>query len=171
VTITAEPVGIDPHLLLGLLRRHATTVTVVTVPGVAGQAPAGFTATSFTSVSLRPQLVSFCLDRDSSSWPAVRQARHVAIHLLAAGQQRLAKTFATSAIDRFADLSTWEPGPYGMPLLHGVLATLVCEVHARVDAGDDAILLGKPVSARHGEGDPLLYHMGGFRRLDPGTGA
>ncbi|WP_444951168.1 flavin reductase family protein [Micromonospora ureilytica] len=28
----------------------------------------GFTATSFTSVSLRPPLVSFCLARSSSSW-------------------------------------------------------------------------------------------------------
>ncbi|NUR69917.1 MAG: flavin reductase family protein [Hamadaea sp.] len=171
MTITAEPVGLDPHRLRELLRRQAATVTVVTAPGVAGGPPAGFTATSFTSVSLRPQLVSFCLDRDSTSWPAVEQARHVAVHLLAAGQQHLARTFATSGIDRFADPSAWTPGPYGMPLLHGVLATLVCEVQARVPAGDHAIVLGTPIHARHRDGEPLVYHNGGYRRLDPGTDA
>ncbi|MEV6964040.1 flavin reductase family protein [Hamadaea sp. NPDC051192] len=165
---TPEPpeLGIDPHRLLGLLRRHATTVTVVTAPGGAGLPPAGFTATSFTSVSLRPQLVSFCLDRDSTSWPAVERARHVAIHILAAGQQHLARTFATKGIDRFADDTIWTPGAYGMPLLRGVLATLVCEVAARVPAGDHAIVLGRPVLAQHGDGEPLLYHDGGYRRLD-----
>lgn len=166
--LAVHPLGIDPHDLRGLLRRHATTVTVVTAPGGDGLPPVGFTVTSFTSVSLRPQLVSFCLDRASTSWPAVEQARHVAVHLLAAGQHTLARTFATSGIDRFADRSTWTPGPYGMPLLHGVLATLVCEVQARVPAGDHAIVLGTPVHARHGDGEPLLYHMGGYRRLDAG---
>ncbi|MBV1855552.1 flavin reductase family protein [Catellatospora tritici] len=165
MTVTA-PYGIDPHLLLGTLRRHATTVTVVTLSGGSGLPPVGFTATSFTSVSLRPQLVSFCLDRESTSWPAVQQARHVAVHLLAAGQHDLARNFATKGIDRFADQTTWTPGPYGMPLLHGVLATLVCEVDARVPAGDHAIVLGRPVHAEHRDAEPLLYHMGGYRRLD-----
>ncbi|GHJ43640.1 flavin-dependent reductase [Catellatospora sp. TT07R-123] len=165
MTVTA-PYGIDPHLLLGALRRHATTVTVVTAPGGPGLPPAGFTATSFTSVSLRPQLVSFCLDRDSTSWPAVQQARHVAVHLLAADQQELARTFATKNVDRFADLGAWTPGPYGMPLLHGVMATLVCEVDARVPAGDHVIVLGRPVHAEHRDAEPLLYHQGAYRLLD-----
>ncbi|GAA2373341.1 flavin-dependent reductase [Catellatospora methionotrophica] len=157
--------GVELHRYLGLLRRHATTVTVVTAPGQAGDPPVGFTATSFTSVSLRPQLVSFCLDRDSSSWPTVAQARHVAIHLLAEGQQEVARTFATRGVDRFADTTRWRHGPYGMPLLHGVLAVLVCEVVQRVPAGDHAIVLGRPVSAEHHPGDPLLHHMGGYTHL------
>lgn len=157
--------GVELHRYLGLLRQHATTVTVVTAPGHAGGPPVGFTATSFTSVSLRPQLVSFCLDRDSTSWPAVARTRHVAIHLLAAGQDELARLFATRGVDCFADTTLWRQGPYGTPLLHGTLATMVCEVVERVPAGDHAIVLGRPVSAEHRPGEPLLYHQGGYVRL------
>ncbi|MEU8002197.1 flavin reductase family protein [Catellatospora sp. NPDC049111] len=157
--------GVELHRYLGLLRRHATTVAVVTAPGQHGGPPVGFTATSFTSVSLRPQLVSFCLDRDSSSWPTVAQARHVAIHLLADGQEELARTFAARGVDRFADASLWRHGPYGTPLLHGVLALLICEVVQRIPAGDHAIVLGRPVSAEHRPGEPLLHHMGGYTAL------
>ncbi|WP_155370265.1 flavin reductase family protein [Catellatospora vulcania] len=157
--------GIELHRYLGLLRRHATTVTVVTAPGRPGGPPVGFTATSFTSVSLRPQLVSFCLDRDSTSWPTVSQARHVAIHLLAEGQQDVARTFAARGVDRFADTTLWRQGPYGTPLLQGVLAVLICEVVERIPVGDHAIVLGRPVSAEHHPGEPLLYHMGGYAQL------
>lgn len=171
MTLTQEPstglvpAGIDPYQFLGLLQRQAATVTVVTSPAADGLPPAGFTATSFTSVSLRPQLVSFCLDTDSTSWPSIRRAPHVAIHLLRAGQRDLARTFAAKGVDRFADTSLWRPGAYGLPLLKGVLATLICEVVDRVPAGDHAIVLGQPVSSRHEDGDPLLYQMGGYQRL------
>ncbi|MEV4410356.1 flavin reductase family protein [Catellatospora sp. NPDC049609] len=157
--------GIELHRYLGLLRHHATTVTVVTVPGPAGGGPVGFTATSFTSVSLRPQLVSFALDRDSTSWPAVSRARHAAIHLLAADQEQLARTFATRGVDRFADLATWRLGPYGVPLLHGTLATLTCEIVERIPVGDHAVVIGRPVRAEERAGEPLLYHQGDYTQL------
>jgi flavin reductase (DIM6/NTAB) family NADH-FMN oxidoreductase RutF len=145
-----------------LLRRHAATVTVVTTDF--GGAPVGFTATSFTSVSLRPPLVSFCHDRGSSSWPAVAAAGHVAVHLLGAAQADLARTFAGHGIDRFAG-TPWRPGPYGMPLLDGALAWLVGRVAGRISAGDHTIVLAEPVAAEFAEGTPLLYHNGRYDRL------
>jgi flavin reductase (DIM6/NTAB) family NADH-FMN oxidoreductase RutF len=168
MTIIAESTGytgIESHDFLALLRRQASTVTVVTASASTGGPAAGFTATSFTSVSLRPQLVSFCVNQASSSWPTVRQTAHVGIHLLAAGQHELARTFAARGIDRFADLSTWRPGPYGVPQLNGVLATLICAVVDRVLVGDHAIVIGRPVSAQHRDGAPLLYHGGGYTEL------
>src|SRR5690348_15107144 len=72
-----------------LLRRQVKTVTVVTAAGDGG--PVGFTATSFTSVSLRPPVVSFCVHRESSSWPAMAAAGYVAVHFLGAGQAELAR--------------------------------------------------------------------------------
>jgi flavin reductase (DIM6/NTAB) family NADH-FMN oxidoreductase RutF len=158
------PTGVDPHLFRSLLRRHATGVTIVTAPG---SPPVGFTATSFTSVSLHPQLVSFCLDRDSLSWPAVAKAGHVAIHVLADHQEPLARTFATRGIDRFADTSLWRPGPYGLRLLDGVLACLVCRVVDRMVAGDHVIVLSQPVAGHHlDSGEPLLYHMGAYAAVE-----
>ncbi|GAA2395476.1 flavin reductase family protein [Dactylosporangium salmoneum] len=150
---------IEPDLFRALLRRHAAGVVVITAPGAR---PAGFTATSFTSVSLDPPLVSFCLDRRSSSWPALESATHVGVHVLTEQQEELARRFATSGIDRFAAPLRWQPGPYGVPVLGGALAVLVCRVAERVHAGDHAIVLGEPVHGEHSEGAPLLYHNGRY---------
>jgi flavin reductase (DIM6/NTAB) family NADH-FMN oxidoreductase RutF len=156
---------VDTDLFRTLLRHQASTVTVVTAPGTP---PAGFTATSFTSVSLEPPLVSFCLDRSSSSWPTVARADHVAVHLLAQHQQGLAQTFATSGIDRFAAPTTWRPGPHGVPVLDGTLAWLVCRVADRVAAGDHVVVLAEPLLAQHGDAAaPLLYHQGRYACLAP----
>jgi flavin reductase (DIM6/NTAB) family NADH-FMN oxidoreductase RutF len=156
---------VDADLFRALLRHQASTVTVVTAPGTP---PAGFTATSFTSVSLQPPLVSFCLDRGSSSWPAVARAEHVAVHLLAQRQHDLARTFATSGIDRFAAPTVWRAGPHGVPVLDGTLAWLICRVVDRVTAGDHVVVLAEPLLAQHGDKDsPLLYHQGRYACLAP----
>jgi len=161
--MTSRPV--DADLFRSLLRHQASTVTVVTAPGTP---PSGFTATSFTSVSLEPPLVSFCLDRSSSSWPAVAVAEHVAVHLLAQHQQDLARTFATSGIDRFAAPTAWRVGPHGVPVLDGTLAWLVCRVADRVAAGDHVVVLAEPLLAQHGDEDaPLIYHQGRYACLAP----
>jgi flavin reductase (DIM6/NTAB) family NADH-FMN oxidoreductase RutF len=154
---------VDADVLRSLLRHQASTVTVVTAPGTP---PAGFTATSFTSVSLQPPLVSFCLGRTASSWPTVAVADHVAVHLLAHRQQDLARTFATSGIDRFAAPTVWRVGPHGVPILDGTLAWLVCRIVDRVTAGDHSVVLAEPELAQHGDDDlPLLYHQGRFASL------
>jgi flavin reductase (DIM6/NTAB) family NADH-FMN oxidoreductase RutF len=167
MTVIAEPVTpVDPDTFRALLRRQAASVAVVTA---AGEPPVGFTATSFTSVSLRPPLVSFCLARSSSSWPTVARAAHVAVHLLGADQGEVARTFATSGIDRFAVHAGWRYGPYGVPLLDEPVAWLLCRVTERVLAGDHAIVLAEPLTGRHTEGSPLLYHMGRYAALPPAT--
>jgi flavin reductase (DIM6/NTAB) family NADH-FMN oxidoreductase RutF len=162
--------AIQPDLFRALLRRHAAGVVVITAPGVP---PAGFTATSFTSVSLEPPLVSFCLDRNASSWPAVRAAGYVAVHVLTERQEELARTFATSGIDRFAGPTRWRSGPRGVPVLDDALAVIVCRVADRVHAGDHAIVLAEPVDGEHRDGDhaPLLYHMGRYLNLRSSMGA
>ena len=161
--MTAFPV--DTDLFRALLRHQASTVTVVTAPGTP---PAGFTATSFTSVSLEPPLVSFCLGRTSSSWPTVARADHVAVHLLSQRQQGLARRFATSGVDRFAAPTVWQVGPHGVPVLDGTLAWLVCRIVDRVAAGDHAVVLAEPLLAQYANAEsPLLYHQGRYTCLAP----
>ncbi|MDG6104277.1 flavin reductase family protein [Dactylosporangium aurantiacum] len=161
--------AIDSGLFRRVLRRHAAAVVVVTAPG---DPPTGFTATSFTSVSLDPPLVSFCVARAASVWPAVRGAGLVAVHVLTAGQEPVARTFAASGIDRFAEHAaaggTWSPGPDGVPILDGVLAVLICEVVNHVEAGDHVIVVASPVHAAHhadSTATPLVYHDGTYTAL------
>lgn len=82
-----------------LFRRQAATVAVITAQGTR---PVGLAATSLTSVSAEPPLLSFGVGTGSSSWPALSAARHDGVHLLGEHQRGLATTFATSGIDRFS---------------------------------------------------------------------
>ncbi|MBV2352864.1 flavin reductase family protein [Streptomyces sp. J2-1] len=153
-----------PDLLRSTFRRHAAGVAVVTASGAAG--PAGFTATSLTSVSAEPPLVSFGIGTGASSWPAVSGAEHVGVHILGEHQSDLAATFARSGADRFGRPTAWREGPHGVPVLDGVLAWLVCRVVARVPAGDHRIVLAEVVVGdANGAGQPLLYHQGRFNGL------
>ncbi|GGM18239.1 MULTISPECIES: flavin reductase family protein [Micromonospora] len=167
MTAPAEPIEpVGPETFRSLLRQQAASVAVVTA---AGAPPVGFTATSFTSVSLQPPLVSFCLARSSSSWPAVAGAAHVAVHLLGEDQRDIARTFATSGIDRFTASPGWRNGPYGVPLLPGPIAWLLCRVTQRVPAGDHVIVLAEPLTGQQTGGAPLLYHRGRYTGLRPPT--
>ncbi len=165
VTPLRPDAPVEPGLFRALLRRHAAAVVVVTAPG---EPPAGFTATSFTSVSIDPPLVSFCLASTASTWPAVARADTVAVHVLARGQESVARIFATSGIDRFAAHGAWRAGPDGVPLLDGVLATIVCRVTQRVAAGDHTIVLAAPELGEHHADatvTPLVYHDGTYAHL------
>ncbi|MFE0800308.1 flavin reductase family protein [Streptomyces sp. NPDC058812] len=160
----AAPRLATADLLRSAFRRHAAGVAVITARGDAG--PVGFTATSLTSVSAEPPMLSFGIGTGSSSWPAVSEAEYVGVHLLGDHQEDLAATFARSGADRFAAPTAWREGPEGVPVLDGVLAWLVCRVAGRVPAGDHRIvlaevLLGDPTGA----GSPLLYHQGRYNGL------
>ncbi|MGP4001096.1 flavin reductase family protein [Streptomyces sp. 8N706] len=153
-------------LLRSAFRRHAAGVAVITA---FGSRPVGFTATSLTSVAAEPPLLSFGIGTGSSSWPVIADAEHVGVHILGENQRELAATFARSGADRFAAPTRWQPGPHGVPVLDGVLASLVCRVAARIPAGDHRVVIGEVVSGTVpedlGTGRPLLYHHGGFNAL------
>ncbi|MGX1268175.1 flavin reductase family protein [Streptomyces phaeoluteigriseus] len=154
----------SPDLLRSVFRRHAAGVAVITAPGETG--PVGFTATSLTSVSAEPPMLSFGIGTGASSWPAVSAAGHVGVHILGDHQRELAATFARSGADRFGAPTSWREGPERVPVLDDVLAWLVCRVVARVPAGDHRIVLAEVVLGDPaGAGRPLLYHQGSFTAL------
>ncbi|OON71776.1 flavin reductase family protein [Streptomyces tsukubensis] len=152
----------DAGLLRSVFRQHAAGVAVITAMGTR---PVGFTATSLSSVSAEPPVISFGVGTGSSSWPVLARAVHVGVHILGEDQRELAATFARSGADRFAEPTRWRPGPGGVPVLDGVTAWLVCRVMARVPAGDHRIVLAEAVEGDAGEGRPLLYHQGRFNVL------
>ncbi|WP_281154188.1 flavin reductase family protein [Streptomyces sp. HYC2] len=154
----------SPQLLRAVFRRHAAGVAVITARGDAG--PVGFTATSLTSVSAEPPLLSFGVGTGGSSWPAIAATDHVGVHILGEHQEELAATFARSGADRFGAPTAWREGPEGVPVLDGVLAWMVCRVVTRVPAGDHRIVLAEVVLGDPtGAGRPLLYHQGRFSAL------
>jgi flavin reductase (DIM6/NTAB) family NADH-FMN oxidoreductase RutF len=167
MTATPElgtPRTASPDLLRSAFRRHAAGVAVITARGASG--PGGFTATSLTSVSAEPPMVSFGIGTGASSWPAIAGTDHVGVHILGEHQSDLAATFARSGADRFGAPTAWREGPEGVPVLDDVLAWLVCRIVGRVPAGDHRIVLAEVVLGDpSGAGRPLLYHQGRFNGL------
>lgn len=154
----------SPGLLRSVFRRHAAGVAVITARS--GSGPAGFTATSLTSVSADPPMVSFGVGTNASTWPALSGTDHVGVHILGEHQQELAATFARSGADRFGAPTVWREGPAGIPVLDGVLAWMVCRIVARVPAGDHRLILAEVLLGdASGAGRPLVYHQGSFGGL------
>ncbi|MGW5399277.1 flavin reductase family protein [Streptomyces sp. NPDC003952] len=150
------------EVLRRTLRRHAAGVTVITVPG-----PAGFTATSFTSVSLRPPLVAFYLGQGASTAPAVHAADRFAVHLLGTGNTDLARQFARSGIDRF-DGVAWTRTEDGLPLLDGVPAHLTARITLRQQIGDHLLVVGEVESGSvDQDATALVHHDGAFAAAQP----
>ncbi len=143
--------------------RFATGVTVLTTRE-AGGAPRGFTANSFSSVSLDPPLVLVCIGHTSHSAPAFRAAPHFAINILCEDQQGISTLFASRADDKFEQVD-WYEGPHGVPLLPGSLATLVCAQHRLIEAGDHVILIGEVLETQTRDAPALGYHRGKYASI------
>lgn len=143
---------------------HASGVVVITAQS--DGVPAGLTATSFSSVSLEPPLVSFYVNRSSTTWPRLRAADHFAVNILAGDQADLAARFASKGIDRFAAPTRWRTGPFGAPLLLDVSAHLICLPYQTAEVGDHVLVVGLVTEADvHNPSHPLLYHRGRFGRF------
>lgn len=156
--------GSDARTLRDALGCFATGVTVVTTLDEAGQ-PVGLTANSFSSVSLDPPLILFCLARSSSNLERFQRAEHFAINVLHIGQQPMSGAFARSSAERF-DGVAWETWDTGAPILSGSLASFECATHQVVEAGDHLVFIGRVTRARfEPRRDPLLYFRGRYRRL------
>jgi flavin reductase (DIM6/NTAB) family NADH-FMN oxidoreductase RutF len=153
----------DSRALRDALGAFATGVTIVTARAGDGS-PVGFTANSFTSVSLEPPLLLVCLAHEAASYRVFRAAEGFAVNVLEAGQEETARRFARRGADKFA-ATPWEPGRTGAPLIEGSLARFDCAMHERFTAGDHDILMGRVVGFSRGEGGALVYQSGRFRAL------
>jgi len=143
--------------------RFATGIAIATVSDDEG-APHGMTVNSFTSVSLVPPLVLFCVDYSANLLPLFRAARYYGLSILSEDQHSLSNRFAQRGQDRF-DGVDWALGQFGVPLIPRALAHLECEVRQVIEAGDHAVFIGEVVSTGVLDGRPLLYFESGYRGL------
>ena len=155
----ASPV-IDVRHFRDGLGCYPTGVTVVTTRDAGGQ-PRGFTANSFTSVSLDPPLVSVCLAKTAHSHTVFSSAPAFAIHVLSEAQKPISSLFASKAPDKFEQCQ-WSEGQSGVPIIQDSLATFECKAWQLVDAGDHTILIGEVVGLAHSPGRPLGYCRGAY---------
>ncbi len=153
----------DQRALRDAFGTFMTGVTVVTAVGEDG-ARVGFTANSYTSVSLEPPLLLVCPAKSLSSFAVFNGCDHFAINILAEDQRDVSNTFARSKEDRFEEVA-WRSDEAGCPLIDGAAASFSCATHERIDAGDHVILVGRVLSFRTSGAAGLGYAKSGYFSL------
>jgi flavin reductase (DIM6/NTAB) family NADH-FMN oxidoreductase RutF len=127
--------------------------------------PVGMAASSFTSVSLSPPLVSVCIQNTSTTWRKLRRRPRLGVSVLSEGQDDACVRLAGMESDRFVGLS-WEAGPDASIFVRDASAWLDCSLYKEVGAGDHTIALLQ-VHRLHAapHTPPLVFHGSRFRKI------
>jgi flavin reductase (DIM6/NTAB) family NADH-FMN oxidoreductase RutF len=144
-----------------VMGRFATGVTVVT--GATPEGPVGMTANAVCSLSLDPVLLLVCFDNDARTLPVVRDTGRFGVNVLAAGQEDLARLFASKRPEREKFAGIPHTVNDGIPVIEGVLAWVGCRLERLVPGGDHTIGIGAVEAAEAGHGEPLLWFRGSYR--------
>ncbi|WP_432824655.1 flavin reductase family protein [Dactylosporangium sp. CA-092794] len=138
---------------------------VTAVAAIVDGTPVGLAASSFTSVSLDPPLVSVCIAHTSTTWPVLRRAPRLGVSVLGAHQEHLGRQLAQRTGNRFAG-ATWRASVAGEILLDGACAWLDCSIYDVFRAGDHDIVVLRvhDLDADH-DVPPLVFHRSSFGRL------
>ncbi len=159
--------GMRPALTPEELRRvfGAFPTGVTSVAALVDGVPVGLAASSFTSVSLDPPMVSVCVARSSRTWPLLQHVPRLGVSVLGAHQESACRRLSDRDGDRFATLD-WSAGDGNGVFIDGSSAWLDCSIEREIEAGDHNIVLLR-VHDLDADPDvaPLVFHASQFRQL------
>jgi flavin reductase (DIM6/NTAB) family NADH-FMN oxidoreductase RutF len=160
---TVDVAALDPARLRSAFACFPSGV--VGLCAMVGGGPAGMAASSFTSVSLDPPLVSVCVAHTSTTWPVLRRAPRLGVSVLSIDGGSACRRLAAKGIDRFAGLG-WTSAEHGSLFLDDAVLHLDCTVCQEVPAGDHNIVVLQvhELAVQPGRG-PLVFHASRFRQL------
>jgi 3-hydroxy-9,10-secoandrosta-1,3,5(10)-triene-9,17-dione monooxygenase reductase component len=151
---------VPPERFRAVMGRFATGVAVVTAASPTG--PVGMTANAVCSLSLDPLLLLVCFDKDARTLAVVRDTRRFGVNVLAAGQDDLARLFASKAPEHEKFAGVAHAVHDGIPVIEGVLAWVGCRLERLEPGGDHVIGIGAVEAAESGEGAPLIFYRGTY---------
>ncbi len=139
-----------------------TGVTVVTT--LLDGESVGVTINSFTSVSLDPVMISFCLGRYRKVTNAFLKTDSFCINILSSDQEKLSATFANPHINPWPDIDYFQENQ--SIRLRGCVGHLKCFKETIVEAGDHYIIIGRVQEIQHDDTKkPLIYYARGYHSL------
>ncbi|GAB4253893.1 MAG: flavin reductase family protein [Acidobacteriota bacterium] len=151
-----------------IMALYASGVAVVTCRTRSGEAY-GVTVSSFTSVSLDPPLVLFCLSRSLTGLDDLLGGSRLAIHVLAEGQEAVSDHFATAGSDRSERCGLYAGDSGDAPHLKEYLARVEARLQRAIEAGDHVIVVCRVLEVSAGDllggRGPLVYWGSRYHRL------
>jgi flavin reductase (DIM6/NTAB) family NADH-FMN oxidoreductase RutF len=162
-------IAIDDEFDQALLRKafgcFPTGVTAFC--GLLDDAPEGMAASSYTSVSLEPALVSVCVANTSTTWPKLATLDRLGLSVLAGDHAPIARALSAKTGNRF-DGVDWMATESGAVFVHGATLWLECAPFKRVEAGDHEIVVLQIVAlAMYPDVAPMVFHRSNFHELAP----
>jgi 3-hydroxy-9,10-secoandrosta-1,3,5(10)-triene-9,17-dione monooxygenase reductase component len=156
--------SVQPDRFRAVMGHFATGVAIVTATGPEG--PTGMTANAVCSLSLDPLLLLVCFDNGARTLKVVRETGRFGVNVLEAGQETLARRFAS----KLPEAGKFEDVPHtvhdGIPVLEDALAWVGCELDRLVPGGDHTIGIGAVRAAETGtRADPLVWFRGRYGGL------
>jgi flavin reductase (DIM6/NTAB) family NADH-FMN oxidoreductase RutF/ADP-ribose pyrophosphatase YjhB (NUDIX family) len=165
-TVVPAPMTTDVSVFKEAMSRFPSGVVIVTTKDRNGELW-GFTASSFSSVSLDPPLVMVCLSRAADCHQAFNSMQWFAISVLTANDQSLAARFSTRGTDKFAALS-FTTDQHGSPVMPSAVATLTCHRFDVYPCGDHTILIGRVMTTTlASDNKPMVYCGRNFGHFAP----
>jgi len=159
----------DTQELRRALGSFVTGITIITTRDT-DQRPVGVTVSSFSSLSLDPPMVLWCLARNARSAETFATGEGFAAHVLAHDQWPVAERFATPGAEKFGSVQ-WQWSEQQLPLLAGCAAYFECTRSAVHEGGDHLIITGVIDHFSVTDIDPLAYHRGRYALTHRGEGA
>ncbi len=154
---------LDDRVLRGVLGCFPTGVTVVIA--MTGQGPVGITANSFTSVSLDPPLVLWCIATASRRRSLIQAATAFTVNILSEDQEELTRALASHSHEPFTRVRI-RVGGTGAPVLLDALAFVECRVVGELATGDHLVFLGEIVDGGILRDDrPLVFFRSAYTKL------
>jgi flavin reductase (DIM6/NTAB) family NADH-FMN oxidoreductase RutF len=152
---------VDAAHFRSVMGHFATGVTVVTATTPDG--PVGMTANAVCSLSLDPLLLLVAFDEEARTLPAVRATGRFGVNVLAAGQEELARLFASKLPESEKFAGVPHTVHDGIPVIEDALAWVGCRLERLIPGGDHTIGIGAVEAAESGPGEPLLWFRGSYR--------
>jgi flavin reductase (DIM6/NTAB) family NADH-FMN oxidoreductase RutF len=160
ITMSPAPSPRDLRNAYGCFPSGVTAICAL----VNGQ-PVGMIASSFTSVSLEPPLVSVCMQNTSQTWQALASVSRLGVSFLGVTHNTICRQLAAKTDDRFSGIE-WQASAAGAIFLDGASVWLECSVEQRIAAGDHEIVLLRIAGLRmEAEVSPLVFHASRFQQL------
>ena len=154
---------IDSATFRSVLGRFVSGVTIVTARDADG-GDHGMTASAFSSVSLDPPLVLISIAHDATLHPIVLEVDELAVSILTASQEAIARRFAEKLDNRFEGVG-FSRGITGAPLIDGALAHIEGRIAHRYAGGDHTIFVAEVLAASATMEEPLVYYRGGYAHV------
>ncbi|MGQ1157926.1 flavin reductase [Acinetobacter baumannii] len=163
MTVTSPVIApADQRKLFSLLPTGVVAITGMTED----DKPTGLVVGTFQSLSLEPALVTFCVDKSSSTWPVLRNKGKFTANILSTSQLDVCKALGRKGDEKFKGLS-YQDSPIGTPRLAQSVAWIDCQVLSEVIAGDHFMIVGAIKAFEFGTENALIFSGGKFGECQP----